>query len=190
MFQLIPLKRKKIRKCFAGCLELCQGRVTFAAKLFAMSSLRIKEESPRRCLECGRYVGYGRPDRKFCCRECKNRWHNRNRVNSWRAEQARILRILENNHRILERMLRMGFQSVDRVTLLQMGFHPEYVTSFQKLGRICQCGCYDILYESTPSRIFRLHSQSKYRMAGEEEEGADIPARVPAPMRPASSGDL
>ncbi len=153
------VKTEKDGEMFCGFL----GNVRSASHLcpkncLIMSSLQAKSERGTHCLECGRFVGFGRPDRKFCSQECKNRWHNRQRKYSWRGEQARILRILESNHLILERMLRMGIQSVDRITLRQLGFNPDYVTYYQKVGGHSLYGCYDIQYEATPSRLFRLRS--------------------------------
>ena len=42
------------------------------------------------------------------------------------------------------------------VDLAQMGFKPEYITSFIKRGTRTECHCYDMRYYMTPTRIFSL----------------------------------
>ncbi|MBQ1912825.1 MAG: hypothetical protein II171_04610 [Bacteroidales bacterium] len=118
------------------------------------------------CLECGEPMGYGRPDRKFCCVSCKNRWHNKQRALDWHAEQDRIHRILTRNHAILARLLRMGVVTIDRLTLYQMGYNDHYVTYFSKEGTHHRYACYDIQYETTPSRIIHLGSRVDYTRRG------------------------
>lgn len=125
------------------------------------------------CLECGQHIGFGRPDRKFCSLRCKNRYHNKQRCMDWHAEQDRILRILSRNHDILERLLMMGLPSMDRITLGQMGYNENYVTSFHKVGTHCLCSCFDIQYEKTPSRIIHLESPVNYTGRRRKRKGED-----------------
>ena len=50
------------------------------------------------CLECGDRIEYGRQDKKFCCEECKNRYHNRQARRS-RVFRLRVMSALEKNYR-------------------------------------------------------------------------------------------
>ena len=113
-------------------------------------------EHPLNCLCCGDPIPYGRPDRKFCSTRCKNRWHNRRRYPSREIVEQRVIRILEQNHAILDRLLRLGIRSLDRMTLLNLGYNPNYVTSYRKTGVHHQYACFDIHYEQTPTRIKKM----------------------------------
>lgn len=121
------------------------------------------------CLECGDIIeyGHGRTDRKFCSDGCKNRYHNRRKTQSWHVYQHKVLKVLEDNHDILERLLHIGVTSIDRVSLGHLGFDFNYVTSFHKIGQRSVYSVYDITYEATPSRIRHISSRWK----GTEEEG-------------------
>ena len=144
-------------------------------------------KSPLQCLECGSPLGYGRHDRKFCSPNCKNRWHNERRYPGRDRTVARVLKILDTNRDILAKLLRMGIREMDRRTLLQLGFRPEYATSFQWSGRRRQFyGCYDYSYELTPSRIKRI---SRWVPEG-LQEGAVSKGKTPVSGRAVSSGDL
>ena len=125
------------------------------------------------CLECGDIIeyGHGRPDRKFCSSDCKNRWHNKRRAVSWLAYAHKVQKVLARNHDILERLLQIGLTSIDRMSLGRLGFDFNYVTSYHKIGQRNVYGVYDITYEATPSRIFRITSRWNGREE-ETEEGA------------------
>jgi len=111
---------------------------------------------PVYCLYCGDEIPSGRPDRKFCCQACKNRWHNRKKYQHRGVVEQRVLRILERNHGILDKLLRVGVNSLDRLTLVGLGYNPEYVTSYRKSGVHHQYACFDIHYEQTPTRIKKI----------------------------------
>lgn len=115
----------------------------------------IKKE-PRYCLECGEPITYsGRSDKKFCSCGCRNSYHNKTHHND-RAIKRRITASLERNHEVLKRLLRMGVTSMSLPDLSQMGFNPEYITSFSRKGGRTECRCYDFKYFLTPTRIFSL----------------------------------
>jgi len=145
----------------------------FGAKAMPMGYETIQAAGFGYCLECGDIIeyGHGRTDRKFCSAGCKNRWHNKRKAHSWRAYQHKVLRALEVNHTILDRLMRIGLTSIDRMSLSQMGFDFNYVTSFHKIGQRSVFCVFDITYEATPSRILHIDS----RLGGQEEgtgEGA------------------
>ena len=66
------------------------------------------------------------------------------------------MRILERNHNILDKLLRLGVNSLDRLTLVGLGYNPDYVTSYRKSGIHHQYACFDIHYEQTPTRIKKI----------------------------------
>ena len=107
------------------------------------------------CLECGNPIPYGRSDRKYCSDRCRHRWHNRE-SRLWHRRYARVIGVLEKNHGILERLFRMGVQSVEKADLAQMGYNFDFVTSCRKVGRRTECRCFDLRYYETETRIFNL----------------------------------
>lgn len=123
------------------------------------------------CLECGDIIeyGHGRTDRKFCSEGCKNRYHNKRKALSWRTYQHKVLKALEANHDILEQLLDMGITSIDRMSLEQLGFDFNYVTSYHKIGQRNVYSIFDYTYETTPSRIRNITSRWKMTETGTEE---------------------
>lgn len=114
----------------------------------------LTEEYPH-CLECGNPLPYGRSDRKYCSEGCKNRWHNRE-ARRWRSRYAYVIGVLQKNHGILERLIRMGVTSILKNDLVQLGYQPDYVTSSRKVGRKTVCRCFDIVFLETETRLRNL----------------------------------
>lgn len=113
-------------------------------------------DNEHRCLECGDIIPYGcRQDRKFCDDLCKNRWHNRQIVNS-KAYRAKVNQKIDRNYRILKALLSAGIKSIGINEVKDMGFVAEYMTAHWIEGHRCYCMCYDIRYVILPSRIFRI----------------------------------
>ena len=128
----------------------------FAGKRHAAMKYHIHEDTEPHCLECGDLVPYGgRPDRRFCCPQCKNRWHNR-KARARRHGQLKVVNILEQNYSILERLLRMGIKSIEKADLAHLGYNFDYVTSYHKVHRRNEYHCFDIKYDDTPSRIMHI----------------------------------
>ena len=115
-----------------------------------------------RCLQCGKEILYGRADRKFCSQECKNRWHNRRRYPLREEMENSVLRKIDFNHSILERIYKMGVNTVDLLTLAHMGFDARYVTSYRRVGRHDVFAIFDFQFEMTPSRLKKLESVMNY----------------------------
>ncbi|MBO4585071.1 MAG: hypothetical protein J5675_00510 [Bacteroidales bacterium] len=113
-----------------------------------------------KCLQCGDPIlpDSGRQDRKFCCQECKNRWHNANRAYVNKRYHTKVSQILENNNRILRHLLTMGVTSIDKRTLRELCFNFEYSTSYYKLGHRQHYACFEIQYDLTPSKIINIES--------------------------------
>ena len=111
-------------------------------------------EDLSRCLQCGGVIDYGgRPDRKFCCAGCKNRYHNYRRVRRRDSAQRSVVGKLEKNYEILDRLITLGLKSMDLITMAYMGFDQDYATSIVQIGRKHIYTCFDIRYEMTPTRV-------------------------------------
>lgn len=106
------------------------------------------------CPQCGKVLGTGRVDKRFCSEACKNRWHNCQRAPSHAKRVQRVLRILDSNREVLVKLLKLDIHKLDRGTLLFLGFNPNYFTSLYRCGRRQWIySCLDVQYELTPSRI-------------------------------------
>lgn len=116
------------------------------------------------CLECGTHIPYGeRPDKKFCCPDCKNRFHNR-RYSGTRNAKLRITHILEKNYSILQSLLESGTTSALMSNLLVAGFNPAYSTCTIRIrGREIHM-CFDIRFFQTSSRIYGLEHVSDLKV--------------------------
>lgn len=106
-----------------------------------------------RCLECGQSIGYGRTDKKYCCEECKNR-HNNTLARMSRSAKRKILKILDRNYEILDKLLKAGKDSAWISDVAAAGFNPGYSTYYRKTGRREYYHCFDISYVMTPNRIY------------------------------------
>lgn len=113
------------------------------------------EETAPYCLECGEPLPYGRKDRKFCCKACKNRNHNRE-ARQWRLRYASVIGILQKNHDILRNLIRIGVRSIPKTELVQLGYRQGFVTSSGRDGRRTVCRCFDIVFFDTETRIAGL----------------------------------
>lgn len=107
------------------------------------------------CLECGSPV-YGRPDKKFCCDSCRNKYHGHLRYRPVKTHNA-TLKILTRNYSILEALFRLKGASCPVSTLTQMGFQPDFVThQVQKKGKHLEYRCFDFIYNMSDSKLFNL----------------------------------
>ena len=127
----------------------------FAEKSVGMD-YREKEQKITHCLQCGEAITYGRSDRKFCCEECKNRFHNR-QTNAARAVRARVNGILDRNYRLLEHWLGEGRDEVDVMEAVEEGFNLDFATTFHKSRSRMELACYDIHYRQSENRISAIH---------------------------------
>ncbi len=121
------------------------------------------QTNARLCLECGDAIEYGRVTRKFCCDECRNRYHYKMNRN-YRNMHLRVSRALEKNHEVLDRLLEMSVVSIALEELEKLGFNPAYTTACRKAGCHMEYRCYDIRYFKSDRRIFSLERilQPKY----------------------------
>lgn len=124
-----------------------------------MPRYKTEEKLPR-CLNCGAVLSRtpGRPDRKFCCRDCKNAYHNAHRKVTAEQYHSRINRVLENNYGILRHLIAMGVTSIDRRTLKDLHFNLEFSTSYCKVGNRHHYACFEIHYDVTPTRAINIEN--------------------------------
>lgn len=108
-----------------------------------------------RCLECGDVITYGRPDKKFCCNSCKNKWHNREGKGA-RLYKLRVRAALDKNYVILNDLLKLGVNRMDMLQLRGLGYDPGFVTSMDLSGRRKEFMCYDIRFRMTDHQISGL----------------------------------
>lgn len=120
-----------------------------------------------RCIQCGNEIVSGRPDRKFCCEKCKNRYHNRQRYPLRQGLETAVLRVLDKNHAILDRLYKMGVTSIDLITLSNLEFDPHFVTSYRRAGRRQVFAVFDMQYELTSARLKNLQCLSEKEEDGE-----------------------
>lgn len=117
------------------------------------------EDRITKCLECGDEIGYGRPDRKFCCPTCKNKYNNRRSQGS-RLMKLKVINALNHNHEILSRLLKAGMTEIYILDAKRLGFSFEYVTSFRKVRSYAEFCCFDIKYRLTPTRLTSIYKMS------------------------------
>lgn len=111
------------------------------------------------CLECGKKIQYGRPDKKFCCLSCKNTYNNRMKKHL-ECNRSRITRCLENNYRILYSLYRTNVRSISIAEIISMGFSLAVMTSYSKVGRYEEYACYDISYQISSTKVFNIRRLS------------------------------
>lgn len=114
-----------------------------------------KTGNGERCMECGKPIGSGRTDRKFCCGRCKNAYNNR-RTKLSRNGYMRTISLLRKNYEILRTLIGAGFSTVDMGDALRLGYRPEIVTGYRKVGRRGEYSCFEISYFQTPTKICGL----------------------------------
>lgn len=115
----------------------------------------LNEEEDRHCLECGEPL-YGRPDKKFCDKSCRSKYHGtiRRRHNMLYTS---TLNGLNRNYAILEQLYRLDSTGCTMAELRAMGFVPEYVTqTVEKKGKHLEYRCFDFVYNLSASKLFNL----------------------------------
>jgi len=115
----------------------------------------------RKCLECGRDI-YGRPEKKFCCDDCRMRFHYYLATKKSRCKK-RILANINRNYEILDSLVENQVKSIDLIEISQMGFVQGCVTGAHKSTQKEQmmfC-CYDIEYKQSPNRLTNIRRLGK-----------------------------
>lgn len=120
----------------------------------------VIEQEAHRCLCCGSEMSYGRPDRKFCSKNCKDRYNNLRRTKST-AMKHKVEHILDSNYKILSELIRKGMDTIPITDLIALGFNPDFLTHMvvRSHGRTI-VACYDITYKITESKVFNIQRMS------------------------------
>lgn len=104
---------------------------------------------------CGEILSDGRSDKVFCSVKCKSKYNYQKSLGFKNYRQMVIDR-LDVNYKILDALLKANVLSIDSADLAVMGFRFECVTFFRKTRRHSECRCYDIKYNMTSSRVFKI----------------------------------
>ena len=105
-------------------------------------------ETAPTCLECKGPLGNGRPDRKFCDENCRNAYHNKQKI--FKSKETKKVRLaLNKNRRILKNILRKESELVvKRDKLLKQGYEFDYHTHHRisKIKQYEYTFCFDYGY--------------------------------------------
>lgn len=66
------------------------------------------------------------------------------------------MKLLGDNYRILDALLKSDVGSADLMDLMSQGFTPSVMTSCHKHGKHDEYGCFDIKYIMTGTRIYSI----------------------------------
>lgn len=113
---------------------------------------RKTQDKQETCLQCGGTFSYGRVDKKFCCDECKNTYHNKKRKDR-RFIKLRIQNALNKNYNILEKLIIKGISNIDLYDLKLLGYNLEYMTSSRKIRSHTEVWCYEIRFTMTETKV-------------------------------------
>jgi len=117
----------------------------------------IRTEETATCLECGKEL-YGRPEKKFCCESCKNKFHYRD-IHKRNSVKNRVMANLNSNYRILEDLLQRSVSSISLADISQLGFNSKCATGIVISTRPRMPNkmfCFDITYKQSPSRLSEI----------------------------------
>ena len=98
----------------------------------------------------------------FCSEHCKDIWHNI-RKSAIRKIRSSVMGILNNNHEILESLIKSG-RTVWITPLVEaMGFKWDYFTRLVKIehGSLV-CECFDIRYRVSKLKLSQLVRIDEY----------------------------
>lgn len=92
----------------------------------------------------------------FCSERCKDIWHNI-RKSAIKKIRASVIDTLNNNHEILEGLLKSGRTIWITPLLEAMGFKWDYFTRLVKIGHgSIVCECFDIRYRVSKMKLFQI----------------------------------
>jgi predicted nucleic acid-binding Zn ribbon protein len=111
------------------------------------------------CLQCGKRITKGRPDKKFCHDGCKNLYHNKEKIRE-HQEIKKVDLMLKRNRRILKRLFnpRKEEVAISRETLLKQGFDFNFHTHsvITKKYKNEFTFCYDFGYREIEKDKYRI----------------------------------
>ena len=133
---------------------MCRVRFLIFAKKWIMDYKKYERHTPH-CLECGDLIRYGRSDKRFCCEDCKTKYHNA-LARKGRIYRNKVQALITRNYNILDSLVREGREMVDLGELVILGFTPGVMTSCHRSGRHIVYGCYDIMYRMSAARLYSI----------------------------------
>ncbi|MEY3083971.1 MAG: hypothetical protein RL037_151 [Bacteroidota bacterium] len=115
----------------------------------------------RVCLECEHKLR-GRKDQKFCSDACRNSFNNKKNEDA-NASVRRINTILRKNRRILAQLNPKGKNTVDGISLAELGFNFHYFTNIYSTQKGTQYFfCYDLGYLKLENDQYMLVQKQDY----------------------------
>jgi len=109
----------------------------------------------RRCPVCGVPIK-GRSNKIFCCKKCKNAYHNEQRSRQL-CYRNKIITSLTLNYRILEKLLSKHIDSMALCDIEVSGFKPSMVTGYKIIGnQKKEFRCFDIKYCMSDSKVYKI----------------------------------
>ena len=124
----------------------------FGGKCHCLMRYERKLRVLPKCLHCGEKIRYGRTDKRFCCEDCRVGYHN-GQMRDSKAFRRRVLSQLSSNYNLLSTVLHSGADSILLSDMLAMGFVPGIVTSYSRVGKHDEFGCFDIKYRMTATKL-------------------------------------
>ena len=116
---------------------------------------KIDMDAVTQCLEGGDVIRFGRPDKKFCCETCKNRYHNRLEKSS-RSYRVKVRSTLARNYGVLNDLVKLGISRMSLFELRAMGYDPQFVTAAIPVGKRTEFMCYDIRFRQTGIQLSHI----------------------------------
>lgn len=115
------------------------------------------------CLYCGRPLGFGRPDRKFCSAGCRHNYHNQQRADDL-SETKKIQAVLKKNHKSLKGLI--GYNEGVTVTgdeMLRAGYNFDYHTHLHSTTNdtVHYVFCYNYGYRKREGNEYRIVNSFK-----------------------------
>ena len=127
----------------------------------------------RRCLNCGTIL-HGRPDKVFCCKRCKDTWHNMDRRRI-KSNRSTVQALLDNKYTILICLMKSMNTSWTASLLKSIGFKRDYFTRLVEHNRgQMVCECFNLRYCVSKTKLWGLETMSS---AGREEPQTSSPSR-------------
>ena len=83
--------------------------------------------------------------------------HNNALVRDSKVFRRRVLSALSSNYELLSTVLQSGVDSIPLADIVSMGFIPAVVTSYSKVGKHAEFGCFDIKYIMTSTKIYSIY---------------------------------
>lgn len=107
------------------------------------------------CLNCDNPL-YGRPDKKFCSEDCKDKYYYQIRKTKHLAK-TQVIEWIDFNYQILRGIIATKSKSVNRKEIDALGFRAEYCSYYKITNRHRILRCYDIEYCLTSKKILNIH---------------------------------